>query len=433
MKTKGIVAALVFLVLTAAWWIAQRPGRPSVGRPSIIYVVADALRADHLGIYGYERKVSPFLDALGRSGTVFQTVRSTAAWTLPAMVSQFTSQSPVRFYELGRPIPDELNFITEILQGNGYHTCGVSANPLLRQHNNFPQGFDHFHYVNSLDGWYLTRHFEDHVLTKLRKPFFLWLHYMDTHTPYGAPDRFIDTINPNLKGATVHIENARVSSLNREQVSRAIDLYDAEIRYWDYLLQRLYEMLGDDPSILWVITSDHGEALGDHGGTGHGISVYEEQLRVPLILYGRRLARKPEVVSEPVTALDIAPTLLAVAGIETGEFDFEGRNAFSETSAPFRAYALSNWGIQPFTAVYEGDWKYIHDHRDGRHQLFHLGRDPREKRDLDNEFPDVAASLEKRLARYVAANQGMFDAATTVAPEIDAETRDKLKALGYVK
>lgn len=432
MKTKIItlIAAACLTVGVYLW----RKALPLVRseRPNIVYIVADALRADHLSLYGYKRKTSPFLDDLATRAVVFQSVKSTCSWTLPAMVSQFTSHTPVRFYKKGQPISDELVFITEILKEHGYHTYGISANPHLGEHENFLQGFDEFIYITSLDGWYLNRDFEDKILPKLQKPFFLWLHYMDVHTPYSPPPRFTKRINEDLVGAGVHMDNVEQTELDQEQMQRAIDLYDAEILYWDWLVKRVYDILGADPSILWVITSDHGEALGDHGSSGHGISVYEEQLHIPLILYSRRLPQEETVVPEPISSIDILPTLLKLSGIDATSVGLEGKDAF-EREGPFVAYATSNAFLTSQVAIYREKWKYIYDYGNGRQTLFDLSLDAEEERNRFDEYPGVAASLAKELQSYLEANADKFPPSKTEAPELDPQVIETLKTLGYVK
>jgi arylsulfatase A-like enzyme len=405
------------------------------GVPNIIFIVSDALRADHLGVYGYERNTSPFLDFLGRKGVIFKDVKSHAAWTRPSMVSLFSGISPFSFDTKMQRIPEHIDFITDILQRRGYNTYGISANPLLLKNINFPKGMDRFEYIASLDGKEINRCLMEELRPQMKEPYFLWLHYMDTHVPYKPPPEWAHKINPDMKNLSMVQSNVEITKWDGETMQNAIDLYDAEILYWDSLIKELFDAFEPDSNILWVILSDHGEEFGDHGGQGHGVSLYEELLHIPLILYCEKIFTRPLVVEEPISAIDVLPTLLELLGLKSEPARWEGRDVLSSPSSDqdFISHAniyQNNRRIsRTLRAIYKNDWKYIHDQTRGEHSLFNLAEDPMERVNRIKENKAIASDLAAELHQFVESRKNRYT--WEKAAEPDPEIAERIKALGY--
>ncbi len=306
-------------------------------RPNILLIVVDTLRFDHLGAYGYARPTSPEIDArLASRGVVAERAYAQAPWTLPSMASMHTGRRAEEMLDAaGLPfgIPEPASTLAERLQASGYATAAFVANPTMHRGNGFAQGFDTFE-TAPYEIASMARHAEDinkqalpwlnRALAEKRRPFFLYLHYLDPHDPYdnsdiqGGKSPFFPEYQGRLRGTDVHgLYLGALEMADREQDLRQLTaLYDSEVRYVDRHIGEVLAALPPEEmaSTLIVLTADHGEELYDHGGFKHGETLYEELIHVPLIFRwdgqlpaGRRLAGT-------VRLLDLMPTLLAAGG-----------------------------------------------------------------------------------------------------------------------
>jgi len=332
--------------------------------PDITLVVIDTLRADHLGCYGYRRadgeETSPFLDKLSQKGVLFEDCWAQAPWTRPSMASLhsglFCSSHQVN--ATYSRLPAEALTLAEILHSKGYRTGAFSANDNVSPVFGFQQGFEHFWNTGtrkliSFTTWGDWKHklfnkslrkslydggdwaalvnqqvFDWHKLETSR-PTFTYIQYIDPHTPYDPPQGgyAFDGERPDL---TPVLEIAKTfrhtrafpfgarATIKEELLQRAIKLYDAEIRYVDSQVQALVghlESIGKLDQNDWLfIVSDHGEEFQEHHQWGHGQSLFEEQLHVPLIVMGPK-AQAGLRVSEPVNVLDIHATIAGIAEV----------------------------------------------------------------------------------------------------------------------
>jgi len=296
---------------------------------NIILIVIDALRADHLGCYGYPLKTSPNLDALAREGVRFDECYTPVSWTKPSVASLMTSLYPGEHGAVrgGDILPGEVVTLAELFREEGWNTAGFVTNPHLKSDFNYNQGFDLFDdsltrdkifeiairelpfyfVIRSLSGKTFDLTDRDRADLLNRKVFswlelnqegnfFAYLHYMDPHAPYDPPGEYRQIF----------------PALPDDDTSRALSLYDGEIRFADNAVGELIEhlkVLGIYDRTAIIVTSDHGEAFGEHGDFGHGHTIYQDQLHVPLII---SYPSSPSgiVVSSPVSTLDILPTLL---------------------------------------------------------------------------------------------------------------------------
>ncbi|HMB55417.1 MAG TPA: sulfatase, partial [Thermoanaerobaculia bacterium] len=305
--------------------------------PDVVLVVVDTLRADHVGWDGYRRDTTPNLDRLAAESVVYSQARAQAPCTSPSVNSLLTSRHPWTF--TGRPyghlgIPRDVPTVATLLRDAGYRTAAVSASPVVRARPNeinreggFGQGFDLFlDGCERRDAACVNRRAET-LLRLLPSPRFFYLHYFDPHDPYAAPegagfagsygggDEAVGEGDP--LPAVRRLHETGDAGLSAAEVAHLVDRYDDEIAWVDEQLGELIAGLDLDRTLL-IVTSDHGESFLEHGHLQHCRSLYDEEIRVPLLVRppGGTAATR---VDDPVALLDVAPTLLDWAGVGRGE------------------------------------------------------------------------------------------------------------------
>jgi arylsulfatase A-like enzyme len=442
-----------------------------------VLLVVDTLRADHLGAYGYGRPTSPVLDGLAAEGVLFTDVTAPSSWTRPSMGSLFTSRLPSEHGAVSvREVLDpELPTVAERLRDAGYRTLGISGNfPHVHEKNGLARGFETFvSLVFSVDTaqhdtlmriplWPeapdtplrapTAEELNERVFAELpeagERPLFLYVHYMDPHSGYLAPERFRSLFErapaaASLPEATadylVELAAGRVEPAAGER-ERLVDLYDAEIRYVDSQIALLLAELdarGYGRNTVVVVLSDHGEEFADHGGWFHGITLHGELLRVPLIFHDRRGLLPRGVRRDPVELLDVPVTLLALADLEPAP-GMRGRSLFGSPQIEEGArVAELHPGVREERvgpsrhrlAIARGGWKVLVD-RDGVPTLYRLERDPDEQNPLPASHPAAPPSLvdqARSLALALASREPVDPAA------LSAAEREALRALGYAE
>jgi len=412
-------ARLAVSALTAATIACSSPKTPGTyAQASVVLVSIDTLRADHLALYGYRDGRTPNLDALGREGVVFDDVVSHVPLTLPAHASIFTGLLPPK-----HEVRDNIGFslkaghqtLAERFKAAGLATGGAISAYVLRSQTGIARGFDVYDDDLVLDAsteslGALQRDGGVAVASLLRfvesqgdRRFFAFLHLYEPHSPWSPPPAYRDLKSP----------------------------YDGDVAYADELLGRFLDGLrgrGLLGRTIVAVTSDHGEGLGDHGEQEHGLLLYREAVHVPLVVRLPDGAGAGTRVLGPVAQVDIAPTLLDLAGLAAGPMDgvslraaiaagrTEGRTVYSET-----LYPRYHFGWSDLYAATDARFRFI---RAPRPELYDLEKDPGERRNLAAERPQTLAPMEAWLDRVRSA---------VTAPEaVDAQTRERLAALGYV-
>jgi arylsulfatase A-like enzyme len=431
------LTTLLIIALPAPIGQAGEPDPP----PNIVLLVLDTLRADHLGCYGSDKGLSPFIDFLAGGGLRFEKVISQSSWTKTSMASMLTGRNPASHSILVRAdkLTEAATLTAERLHDRGYHCLGIQTNPWLTEEYGFHQGFDEYHYLKPKDEGagsktayvpadQVVRFAVNHAARNSRRPLFLYVHFMDPHAPYDPP-------------AAV-----RPAPPTSEQA-----LYEGEIRFLDQQLKELYRKLGElgmHQNTLFVLVSDHGEEFGEHGGTGHGQTLYGEVLQVPLILHGDPLDqfmdRGGETVSKMVRLIDVTPTLIDIAGAEPLEDLSDGRSVLPMINSwwPSDRPAFSQLGLN-FDPKQQDDYfenyaltgpkgKIIINAKTGSEEYFHIGTDPREQTNLVEKPPRAARKLKRSLADYMARALRHRSADETPATDPEQENLDQLRALGYI-
>jgi len=450
------VTSVLLLLLAAA--PAEPPPR------AIVLVTIDTLRADRVGAYGHPRPTTPFLDRLAREGALFENAFSSAAHTSPAHASLFTglhpSQHGVRSNGQGFGAPSAGGYLTlaERLAAAGYDTAAVSAVNFLKP---IGRGFRTLDMGGEARSYRTADRTVDRALAWVgtRKPgdrFFLWLHLYDPHLPNRAPPEILREFEPATRRAVQayadDVEERRPSVKGAYRSATALATrhaaYEAEVRFADRELERLFagmqarQLLS---SALWIVTSDHGEGLGDHGYDGHGPFLYDEALRVPLLVWnagrfaGARIASLARLV-------DVLPTLAEWASLPAapGAFTPQGRSllpALRDPRArqpPVFAFAqrrpagpkLRDYEKGEVFALRDLDFKYI-VRTGSQDEMYDLRTDPLEMQDLVPKGVPVGRVLEQRAreAFALASREGEGSAARPPSPESEEE----LRALGYIQ
>ena len=409
----------------------------------LILISIDALRADRLGCYGYDRETSPFLDSLATRGVVFDQAVVNTHGTTPSHTTMLSGlyqeshrvgMSMTRFGLTGQ-IPESVRLLPELLRDAGFTTLAFTDGGNAGRHFGFDRGFDEFNDIGG--GLRRTVPRVERALDLLELEghrLFLFVHTYDVHSPYGAPPE-IEEMFLRDEGSTFEPTSKRlqryagdVSALSAADLRRISDLYDAGIRKTDRHLERLFEVLagrGLLEDALVVVTSDHGEELGEHGGLLHRGLLYDELLRVPLIVLGATV--EPSHRQDAASTVDIVPTVLATLGVESPS-GLEGVDLFADSYVSLDS-AISQYGSSKY-AVRTPSWKLIESPEEGLSELYDLRADPLEQNNVLDEHPGVVQSLRRTLRHW--RSQPRPDVSPIDQPDLPEDELRRLEALGYV-
>lgn len=429
---------------------------------NIILITIDTLRADHLGCYGYPRNTSPFIDLLAKEGVLFRKAFSSSSHTAPSHASIFTSLHPVQHRLLvnGGRLHDSAFTMAEMFQDIGYETAGFCSVGFL---SNIKQGFDVFdnekykklHYrqanqtVDSVLDWLSEKNSSD--------KFFLWIHLFDPHRPYVPPKKCLKRMDLKTKARKdLYIDYLHeIHKLpvdfykHRFKLIEEYDNYDAEILFVDLEIKRLFnsvEKKNLNAPTLWIITSDHGEGLGNHGYKSHGQYIYTEQVHVPLIFYFSDGSHAGLKIENLVRHVDILPTLSDLFGydlekkseftqgvsswplIRNNQSSFPVEYAFYQRR-PKDQKARKNWESGEIYGLQDLNFKYIH-HSQGKDEFYDLRYDPFESKNL----ADFPSEDKDRLMKLLGLKYKVLSAQTIEGGEskIDKKFLEELRALGYI-
>ncbi len=419
-----------------AWTRDHRPPPPNV-----LVLSVDTLRADHLGFYGYGKPTSPHLDHFAASAVVFERALASASWTLPALASAFTGtfSSTHQCWSFGSRLSESFTTLPEALTAAGYDSACFVSHLFCTSRHGLQQGFVHgddafAHPAVEPDVAVTSERIADEGVRFLQRkaaapdgtPWLLWLHFFDPHANYVE--------HPGISGRFV-------TPGPRENVEIDRDLYDGEIAFTDEHVGRALEALertGASERTVVVFLADHGEEFQDHGGTGHGHTLYEELLRVPLVIRAPGIA--PARVGALVRTVDLLPTVFDLVGLAPDAVpECEGaslrphleRESARELPALFEIRQNPAYTLE---GIAEGRWKLVRPLvRGGASALYDLEEDPRESRDVSEQEPEVALRLIQLL-------RGMRESAEERARGLDLApggnltpaVLEQLRGLGYV-
>jgi arylsulfatase A-like enzyme len=440
----GVGALLGAGVLAGPAGCARAPGPTP---PAVVFVSIDTLRPDHLGCYGYSRPTSPEIDRFREEAVLFTQAVAHAPSTLSSHASMFTSLLPPHHGAsvLNRSaITPSATLLAEVLRDAGFATASFNGGGQLHPAWGLDRGFDVYESFAASDGSRLGEDTfrerltaaKDWVESVRAEPFFLFLHTYEVHHPYTPdPERLalMETGYDGRLSGRISIRvlekiNAGTKALRPGDLDHIVAAYDAEISSADAgfseLLALLRELGRYDSSVI-MLTSDHGEAFGERGRIGwHGDTLYDEQLRVPLVvrLPGGRLAGT--TVDGQVRGVDLAPTILSLLGLPAPE-EFSGAALdIAERVGAEPRWALAEVDGSPNElSVRTPRWKWY------RGRLYDLAADPGEITDVAPRRPEVEQDLAGRLADLMRSRAP----AGETPIEVDEDLQERLKALGYVQ
>jgi arylsulfatase A-like enzyme len=467
--------------------VRQRGALPGDRAARVVFILLDTLRSDHLEAYGYGRTTAPAVSRLAERGVLFRDAIAQGSWTKVSAPSILSSTYPTSngIHEMFHKLPASADTLAEAFRAAGYATWGGTGNGFSGRGNNLHQGLEVLHERGSIqlpDGMSRSktaRSLVDRLLPWLEShrdvPFFVFLHPIDPHSPYepyrpydalygGADakakhDEAWKKVEPLVQkrdrnGRLPHREDVKDSGFDPDEFIQIYrDWYDGSIRAADVEIARVLEKLdelGIAEDTLVVFVSDHGEEFFDHDGTFHEDNVYGELVNVPLLLRWPRGIPEGHVVDETVQILDLAPTILELAGISVPE------RMQGESLAPLLATsgvrwtkrpAISEWkrrkdqrekgGVDAFSIVYDGYklvWNVEREEGVPEFELYDHRQDPLDRSDIAEDHPEIVERLSKQLSdwqKWALAEALPTDAEATEG--LDAEELERLRSLGYVQ
>ena len=416
-----VISAAAILLRNNAAISAQAPATPNV-----LLITLDTTRADRMGFLGSTRGLTPSMDALAKTATVFERAYSQAPITTVSHATLLTGTYPPfhRVDDFGAPLSAAVPYLPDLLKANGYQTAAFVGSLILDPRNGTAPGFDRGFDVYDA-GFRLRRPGEDRYATverrgdevtrravafitspQRRAPFFVWVHLFDPHDPYEPP-------------ADLHARFAK-------------EPYDGEVAFTDRQVGRLLSAVGTDATI--VIAGDHGEALGDHGETTHGVFLYDATLRVPLIVRAPAGRGAGLRIATRVRLADIGPTILEGAGVTVPQA-MQGRSLLSvmregATAEDLPVYAESSYprrafGWSPLIAWRADRFLYV---RAPTRELYDVVSDPGATRNLAASRGRLADGLDGELAQFL----GRSGTGAGTPSRVDPAVAERLAALGYV-
>ncbi len=434
-------------------------------RPNIIVVLVDTLRADNLGCYGYARKTSPNLDAFASRALLYENAIAPSSWTWPSTASVLTGQYPFHHGVLDSThctLPLEKTTFAEVCTEAGMKTAAFVSNLIISRSRNFDQGFVSFRSMNWATAKGVVNSFAQWIEKVRQGRFMAYLHFIDPHSPYEPPDSYVARFSDPEDGhrlpesqfgkirGQINTRSREPTRADRLAVENALDRYDAEILFWDEHFGRLLKILetkGLLENTLIAVTSDHGEEFLEHGYIGHGLTLFDTSLRVPLIIGGPGI--RPGRSRDQVELISLMPTLLQIANIDPGKAVFDGpslleKDAFTRSRLAYShtAHALSD-DIKVRCDLFSlrtEDWKLHYYPGKDLTLLYELKSDLNEQRDQASrdDFKKTALQLRGHLQRWIDKYRALSPMVKYGSPSsqdtqgMDEETRKAFKELGYI-
>jgi arylsulfatase A-like enzyme len=445
----------------------------------IFLITIDTLRADHLSCYGYPRKTSSFLDSLAKKGVLFEKAISQSATTCPSHASIFTGLYPIQHKVLSNAyvLDDSYTTLAEILREKGIRTAAFTSTDIHFQSSNLDQGFEFYEEPIDIKRTYgykyrPAKHTINNAIIWLynfdpKEKLFLWVHLFDPHLPYKPPRKHYKTIDKQMTKKDfleyLHKYNFNLEIFDNDpnKMYRYITNYDAEIKYVDEELKRFNNVvknMGLNKNSLWIITSDHGEGLGQHDWLKHGKLLYQEEIHIPLIFYFSGSKIKPVRIMEVIENSDIFSTVLEIFKVKKDKKDQKDVKAISlwtkikkPASSLQRKFAFSERRhyierekIKKNYRIWEKAWeegnKYSIQNRYLKYifrtkledELYHMREDPYELSNLikSSRFAEEKTNLKNKLLEIISERAKYKN---LKLQEKSRKIIEKLKSLGYVR
>jgi arylsulfatase A-like enzyme len=456
----GFAAAVAPILIFALVGLTGCGKAPEV---NLLIMTIDTLRADHLSCYGYPKATSPRMDRFASDGVLFEHVVCQSSQTLPSHASIFTGVNPRSHLAISHesPVGQDITTLAEILKDRGYETGAFISSHALDSEYGLDQGFDTYwevHKAHTIREREICKQRETDATTAAAlawlkeyadKGFFLWIHWFHPHRPYDPPDRYISAFAGGYSGTADSSPEfimqvwRRQIEIEQADIDHLVGRYDGEVAFTDVqvgVIIDALETLGLLDNTIVVITADHGEILYDHEHYfGHDIALYDECLRIPLIIHAPGLEIGESRIEQLVQSIDIMPTVLDLLDVVHPE-GLEGKcllpliggggqataeYCFSETF-PFPEKCPPRHAVR--TADAKLIWKEVRSDSMVK-ELYDLAADPGETNNLYGEHPDFAAYLDSVLTAWIAPG-GLHPA--DIPSARDSGRWRILRSLGYV-
>jgi len=439
--------------------LAVSCAKPPPPPRNVVVIVIDTLRADHLGFMGSPIPTSPSLDRFASQAVFVERCYTVSPWTLPTIATMHTGLYPSHHGATGpkTSLSPEAVTLAEMLSERGYRTAGVISQFFLRGRYGLKQGFDTYSESEARD----TDHVSSENVTRQAReilaglanapePFYLFVHYFDPHSDYMRHPQYALAKEPagRLRGGEDTMELRKIAEdMQPHELDFLRGIYNEEVRWTDEHVGELLsaiEELGIEDETLIILTSDHGEEFQSRGRwIGHCTSMYEEVLRVPLIIFDPRAKEPGRMLQEPISLVDLAPTVLDLLGLEIEGMKFQGqsfaprifgRPSKGEGSLYFETdfvpvHEVNKEKESHRRAVIRDNYKMIRDLDTGSVELYDLAADPAERNDLSRERPEIIAQHAGDLDGWMTlVSEGALTAQEVQIPQ---RSLDQLRALGY--
>ena len=419
-------------------------------KPHIFILLIDGCHVSHLGVYGYHRDTSPNIDRFAKDGVIFDNAYANATFTRSSVATLFTGFFPHRhkLRIMTNRLPKDLFMLPEFLKKKGYKTSILTEAGNISKFFGFAQGVDHYRKI--FRKWNDPRYLENNIFIYFNQwiknpgPLFTYVHFRAPHFPIIPPPPFLDMYKKKKTGINRDRLIFHLKSLGEkgyrftpEEIRDVIDDYDSSIRYVDEGVGKLLDALktkGIYDSSFIIFTSDHGEALYEHGYWGHGQNVYPETSAVPLIVKfpsGMGLTGRIQRVTQ---LADIFPTFAALFG-EKRYFDGQSLLESIKIKKQDDTFAFSiTFGDPPSIGIRWRDWYYIiHLHSNNREELFHLKSDPLKDVSPLKENKDTLTFFRAKFLNWLIQFDNLERASRSVdLKKLPKDVYDNLKSLGYI-
>ena len=395
MKKYGIILILILLFVFSRLYFLNLENNTFCDNCNVILIIIDALRTDHLSCYGYYQNTTPNIDELSGKSIVFKNAFSQSSWTLPSMSSIFSSTYPYIYsYKTEQNFLENTKLITlpEALKKNNYTTAGFIGACYVNSYFGFNKGFDTYDDRGCLQPEFsgiesINERAFDFLEKNQNNKFFLYLHVMEVHGPYG-----------NISGSEWNKINLSIE----ENKHKVIEYYDENLQKVDKNLGELFnklEKLNLKEKTVIIITADHGQHLFDrYDGFGHGGDLYDEVIRVPLIFYIPRIEHK--IINDQVASIDLMPTVLRLLNINTTE-KIQGNSLLdlitNKEKTKRNVYSLLDSSV----SIRSDYFKLIYNRENGEKEFYDLKKDTKEKFNLTNKNLIEEKELEVELLKWL--------------------------------
>jgi arylsulfatase A-like enzyme len=462
-RNTALVLVVLLGLLNVGLVIDSRINLPKT--PNVIILLIDTLRKDHMGVYGYTRDTTPNIDLFSEKALTFQNAVSQCSWTSPSIATLFSSLYPsvhglVAYGKKDHEVQadflnHEIATFPEMLKEKGYRTGAFAASRWICKRLQFDQGFDVFDPITSKHSPKpLASEVNDNafewILKNRNRPFFAYLHYMDVHSPYNPPAPFNSYFESKEYRQLTQKELSEISKTCKQcegsdNLYDYVDQYDGEIRYVDDQIGHFLKKLEDENLInntIIIITSDHGEGFFERGFRGHGWTLFNEEIDIPLIIKFPKQVSPPDIAHYKVELNDVGISILGLLNYRF-PYDTDGLELFRSTESAenvsrimFSEELSENMKSPPQIAAIKENLKAIFKLRGKRvTEIYDLEEDKSEKENILGLNPDMGREFEKeiiawkkhkvdkRIALGLRQSTGSID---------NKETLKELKSLGYL-